>query len=41
LPEDTTKTDAKKVLRDIEDKIDRGIYIPQKNLPFFSEVADM
>jgi integrase len=41
LPEGTTKSDAKKVLRDIEDKIDKGIYIPQKNLPFFSEVADM
>jgi len=41
LPEGTTKTDAKKVLRDIEDKIDKRIYIPQKNLPFFSEVADM
>ena len=41
LPEGTTKSDAKKVLRDIEDKIDKGIYIPQKNLPFFSEVAEM
>jgi len=40
LPEGTTKSDAKKVLRDIEDKIDKGIYFPQKNLPFFSEVAD-
>ena len=41
LPVNTTKTDAKKVLRDIEDKIDKGIYIPQKNLPYFSEVADV
>ena len=40
LPEGTTKTEAKKVLRDIEDKIDKGVYIPQKNLPVFSEVAD-
>ena len=41
LPVNTTKTDAKKVLRDIEDKIDKGIYIPQKNLPYLSEVADV
>ena len=41
LPEGTTKTDAKKILREIEDKIDKGIYIPQKNLPFFSELADV
>ena len=41
LPEGTTKSEAKKVLRDIEDKIDKGIYIPLRNLPFFSEVADV
>ena len=41
MPEGTTKAEAKKILREIEDKIDKGIYIPQKNLPPFSEVADM
>lgn len=41
LPAGTTKSEAKKVLRDIEDKIDKGIYIPLRNLPFFSEVADV
>ena len=41
LPEGTTKVDAKRILRDIEDKIDKGIFIPQKNLPLFSVVADM
>ena len=41
LPKDTSKADAKKALRDIEDKIDKGIYIPQKNLPLFSVVAEM
>jgi len=41
LPKDTTKAEAKKILRDIEDKLDKGIYIPQKNLPVFSVVADM
>jgi len=41
LPEGSTKTDARRVLREIEDKIDKGIFIPQKNLPVFSAVADM
>jgi integrase len=41
LPKGTTKGDAKKVLRDIEEKIDKGIYIPQKHLPTFSGVAEM
>jgi len=41
LPQGTTKADAKKVLRDIEDKIDKGIYIHKKNIPLFSEVAEM
>ena len=40
LPKGTTKADAKKVLRDIEDKIDKGIYIPQKDIPLFSGIAD-
>ena len=41
LPQCSTKTDAKRILREIEDKIDKGVYIPQKNLPLFPAVADM
>ena len=41
LKEGTTKKDAKKILRDIEDKIDKGVYIPLKKMPRFSKVADM
>lgn len=35
----TTKKQAKKVLRDIERQLDRGVFIPAKNVPLFSEVA--
>ena len=41
LKKGTTKADAKKVLREIEDKVDKGIYIPRKKLPLFSNAADM
>ena len=39
LPHGATKADAKRALRDIEVKIDKEIYIPQKNVPLFSVVA--
>jgi hypothetical protein len=39
LKEGRTKTDAKKALRDIEDKLDRGTYLPDKKIPTFKEVA--
>ena len=41
LPEGTTKADAKKELREIEERIDKGIFIPKKDIPLFSTVADM
>jgi integrase len=39
LSEGTTKERAKKRLREIEDAVDKGNYIPPKTIPFFSEVA--
>jgi integrase len=39
LKEGRTKTDAKKALRGIEDKLDRGIYLHDKKIPTFKEVA--
>jgi len=35
-----TKDDARKELRDIESKIDKGTFIPEKKTPLFSEVAE-
>jgi integrase len=40
LKKGTSKTDARKILRDIEDKIDKGIYITPRKMPRFSKVAD-
>ena len=40
LPKETTLKKAKKLLRDIEDQIDRGIYIPFDDIPLFSKVAE-
>ena len=39
LKEGTTKKDARDELRDIEDKISKGIYLPTKKIPLFSKVA--
>ena len=39
LPEGTTKGQAKETLRDIEEAVTKGIYIPLKKTPIFSEVA--
>jgi len=41
LKEDTTKKQARKELREIEEKVERGSYIAPKKVPKFSEVAKM
>ena len=40
LKANTTLKKAKEKLREIEERIDRGIYIPEKKVPKFSEVAE-
>ena len=35
----TTKAGAKEILRDIEDKLSKGLYLPETKIPLFSEVA--
>lgn len=39
LKEGTTKVHAKKVLREIEDMIERGTYLPREGIPTFEKVA--
>ncbi len=39
LPEGTTKKKAKEALRGIEDQVRRGIYLPDKKVPLFSEIS--
>jgi integrase len=39
LPKGTTKKKAKEAMRDIEDQVARGIYLPDKKIPLFSKVA--
>ena len=39
LPEGTTKAKAKEAMREIEDQLARGVYLPDKKIPLFSEVA--
>jgi len=39
LKEGTTKAQAKKVLREIEDMIERGTYLPREGIPTFEKVA--
>jgi integrase len=39
LKEGTTKKKAKEAMRDIEDQVDRGFYIPAREVPLFSKVA--
>jgi len=41
LKEGITKKEAKKALRDIEDKVEKGDFISSKEIPSFSKVADM
>ena len=39
LKADITKYHAKEVLRDIEDKLSKGLYVPETKIPLFCEVA--
>jgi len=39
LPKGTTKAKAREAMREIEDQLARGIYLPDKKIPLFSEVA--
>ena len=39
LPKGATKAKAKEAMRDIEDQLARSIYLPDKKIPIFSEVA--
>ncbi len=39
LPKGSTKAEARKVLREIEDQVEKRIFMPIKNIPVFSEVA--
>ena len=39
LPKGTTKVKARDAMREIEDQIARGIYLPDKKIPLFSKVA--
>jgi len=40
LPKDTTKKKTREAMRDIEDQLARGIYLPDKKVPTFSKVAE-
>ncbi len=40
LPEGTTKTEARKELRKIEDQIERGTYLSRIQVPAFSDLAE-
>jgi integrase len=39
LPNGTKKTEAKKVLRQIEDQLSKGLYLPDKKIPIFEIIA--
>ena len=39
LPEGTTKARAKEVLREIEEQLSKGVYLPEKKIPIFKEAA--
>ena len=39
MPKSTTKKKATEKLREIEDQLRRGIYLPDKKIPTFAEVA--
>lgn len=40
LKEGTTKKKARDRLREIEEKVSKGVYLPVKKIPLFSEVAE-
>ena len=39
LPKGTTKAKAREAMREIEDQVARGIYLPDRKIPTFSKVA--
>lgn len=39
LPKGTTKKKARESMREIEDQLRKGIYLPDKRIPLFSQVA--
>jgi integrase len=39
LPKGATKTQARKLLREIEDQVGKGIFMPTKKVPTFAEVS--
>ena len=39
LPKGITKAKAKEAMREIEDQLARGIYLPEKKIPIFAKVA--
>jgi len=40
LPEGTTEAKAREAMREIEDQIARGVYLPDKKIPTFEKVAE-
>lgn len=40
LPEGISKKEARKVVREIEAQVERGMYLPKSRIPVFSEVAE-
>lgn len=40
LPKGTTKGKAKDTMRDLEDQLARGIYLPDKKVPLFKKLAE-
>jgi len=40
LPKDARKKDANKALRDIEEQLEKGVYLPSKQTPTFKQVAE-
>jgi integrase len=40
MPKGTTKKKAKEKLREIEDKLKRGVFLPEKRIPLFKKVAN-
>lgn len=40
LPKDSRKKDANKALRDIEEQLEKGIYLPDRKIPTFKTVGE-
>lgn len=39
LPKGSTKEKAKDVIREIEDRLAKGVYLPEKKIPIFQNMA--